>query len=312
LVLHPAAVVNRFEDKAAFAATIDLYGMATPPVRDAVAKADVVDLTSKMRPDGTLDWTPPAGRWVVLRLGYSLTGHTNGPASAEATGLEVDKLNRAYVKTYFNTYLDKYKDTVGPLMGKRGLEYVITDSWEAGVQNWTDDMIAEFTKRRGYDMRPWLPVLTGRVVESAEASDRFLWDFRRTIADMTAENHYDQLTDILKERGMARYSESHESGRAFIADGMEVKRSAAIPMSAMWTQLPGVNNEQYGYNADIRESASVAHIYGQNLVAAESLTASSGAWSWSPETLKPTADKELAMGSEPLCDSHLGAPAGER
>jgi hypothetical protein len=145
-------------------------------------------------------------------------------------------------------------------------------------------------------MRPWLPVLTGRVVESAEASDRFLWDFRRTIADMTAENHYDQLTDILKERGMARYSESHESGRAFIADGMEVKRSAAIPMSAMWTQLPGVNNEQYGYNADIRESASVAHIYGQNLVAAESLTASNGAWSWSPETLKPTADKELAMG----------------
>jgi hypothetical protein len=296
LVLHTAAWVNRFEEKAAFAATPDLYGFATPAAQDAVRKADVLDLTSKMRPDGTLDWTPPAGRWVVLRLGYSLTGARNSPASPEATGLEVDKLNRTFVKTYFDTYLDKYKDTVDGLMGKRGLQYVITDSWEAGVQNWTDDMIAEFTKRRGYDMRPWLPVLTGRVVESAEASDRFLWDFRKTIADLTAENHYDQLTAILKARGMARYSESHESGRAFIADGMEVKRSAAIPMSAMWTQSPGVNNEQYGYNADIRESASVAHIYGQNLVAAESLTAGSGAWSWSPETLKPTADKELAMG----------------
>jgi hypothetical protein len=296
LVLHPAARVNRFEDKAAFAATIGLYDMATPAFHDAVPKSDVVDLTSKMRPDGTLDWTPPAGRWVVLRLGYSLTGHQNSPASPEATGLEVDKLNPVFVKTYFNTYLDKYKDTVGPLMGKRGLQYVITDSWEAGVENWTDNMIAEFAKRRGYDMRPWLPVLTGRVVESPEASDRFLWDFRRTIADLTAENHYDQLTAILKERGMARYSESHESGRAFIADGMDVKRTAAVPMSAMWTQSPGVNNEQYGYNADIRESASVAHIYGQNLVAAESLTAATGAWSWSPETLKPTADKELAMG----------------
>jgi hypothetical protein len=294
--LHPAAVVNRFEDKAAFAATTGLYDMATPPVQDAVAKADVLDLTSKMHPDGTLDWTPPAGRWVVLRLGCSLTGHQNSPASPEATGLEVDKLSKPFVKAYFNTYLDKYKDTVGPLMGQRGLQYMITDSWEAGVENWTDDMIAEFAKRRGYDMRPFLPVLTGRVVESAEASDRFLWDFRRTIADMTVENHYDQLTGILKERGMARYSESHESGRAFIADGMEVKRTAAVPMSAMWTQTPGVNAEQYGYNADIRESASVAHIYGQNLVAAESLTARTGAWSWSPETLKPTADKELAMG----------------
>ena len=56
------------------------------------------------------------------------------------------------------------------------------------------------------------------------------------------------------------------------------------------------DDEPIGYNADIRESASVAHIYGQNLVAAESLTASGGAWAFSPETLKPTADKELAMG----------------
>ena len=149
-----------------------------------------------MRPDGTLDWTPPAGHWVVLRLGYSLLGITNHPASPEATGLEVDKLNKADVKAYLENYLGQYKDTVGPLMGKRGLQYVITDSWEAGAQNWTDDMIAEFTKRRGYDMRPWLPVLTGRVVESAEASDRFLWDFRRTIADLTAENHYDQIGTV--------------------------------------------------------------------------------------------------------------------
>src|SRR5271157_4918114 len=298
LVLESGARVNRFEEKAAFVTAPNLYGFATPPVpaQDAVRKGDVIDLTSRMRPDGTLDWTPPAGSWIVVRLGYSLLGITNHPASPEATGLEVDKLNRTYVKAYLDNYLNQYKDTVGPLMGKRGLQYVVTDSWEAGAENWTDDMIAEFTRRRGYDPHPWLPVLTGHVVESAEASDRCLWDFRRTIADLTAEYHYDQITASLKERGMARYSESHESGRAIIADGMEVKRSAAIPMSAMWTQLPGVNNEQYGYNADIRESASVAHIYGQNLVAAESLTASFGAWSWSPETLKPTADKELAMG----------------
>ena len=60
---------------------------------DAVAKADVVDLTSKMHPDGTLDWTPPAGRLGRVRFGYSLLGITNHPATAEATGLEVDKLN---------------------------------------------------------------------------------------------------------------------------------------------------------------------------------------------------------------------------
>jgi hypothetical protein len=298
LVLRTDTPVSRFEEKAAFGLATDLLSLTTPPVAaaDAIQKADVIDLTSRMHADGTLDWTPPPGRWTVLRLGYSLLGITNHPASPEATGLEVDKLNRTYVKNYFDKYLDQYKDATGGLMGKRGLQYVITDSWEAGSQNWTDDMFAEFSKRRGYDMHPWLPALVGRVVESSEASDRFLYDFRRTLADLVAENHYDQLTTLLHARGMGRYSESHESGRALIADGMEVKRTADVPMSAMWTQMPGVNAERYGYNADIRESASVAHIYGQNLVAAESLTAGSGAWSWSPETLKPTADKELAMG----------------
>lgn len=108
---------------------------------------------------------------------------------------------------------------------------------------------------------------------------------------MLAEYHYDLIETLLKQRGMRHYGESHEAGRAFIGDGMAVKRSNDVPMAAMWTQLPGVYTEQHGYNADIRESASVAHIYGQNLVAAESLTAMFGPWTWSPATLKPTADK---------------------
>ena len=299
LELHPGARVNRFEEKAAFVPVPDLYEFGTPSVGPAAAiqKDDVINLTSKMRPDGTLDWTPPPGNWVVLRFGYSLLGITNHPATAEATGLEVDKLNRGYVENYMNHYLDSYKDTVGAdLMGKRGIEYVITDSWEAGAQNWTDDMIAEFKKRRGYDPVPWMPVLAGRVVVSSADSDRFLWDFRKTIADLTADEHYGQVEDSLKERGMGHYGESHESGRAFIADGMEVKKLDDIPMGAMWTQVPGVNQIQYDYNADDRESASVAHIYGQNIAAAESMTAAAAPWAWSPATLKPTADQELLNG----------------
>ena len=296
LVLHAATPVNRFQDKAAFTEAIGLYDMATPAATagDIIRKTDVIDLTSKMRPDGTLRWTPPAGRWAILRFGYSLTGARNSPASPEATGLEVDKLSRPHVKSYFDNYLGQYKTTLGDLMGKRGLQYVITDSWEAGVANWTDAMFAEFKKRRGYDMRPWLPVLSGRVVDNAESSDRFLWDFREALGEMTAEYHYDQLTTILHERGMGRYTESHESGRAYIGDGMEVKRTSDIPMSAMWTEQPGRAGR--GHDADVRESASVAHIYGQNLVAAESLTAGSYAWAYSPETLKPTADRLMAMG----------------
>ncbi len=324
LVLHADARVNRFEEKAAFNQTPDLYGFATPDVAssDAIQKGDVIDLTSKLHADGTLDWTPPAGTWIVLRIGYSLLGITNHPATKEATGLEVDKLNAHYVKNYMDRYLDSYKETVGAdFMGKRGIRYVISDSWEAGAQNWTDSMIADFTRLRGYDPHPWLPVLAGHVVESAKASDQFLWDLRKTIADLTADEHYGQLEATLKARGMGHYGESHEGGRAFIADGMEVKKLDDIPMSAMWVQAPGVNKEMYGYNADDRESASVAHIYGQNLAAAESMTARiNSAWAWSPVTLKPTADQELVNGinrfvihesaHQPLVDKAPGLTLG--
>src|SRR5260370_33158369 len=106
-------------------------------------------------------------------------------------------------------------------MGKRGIQYVINDSWEAGSQNWTDNMLAQFRKLRGYDAIPWLPVLTGHIVESAGASDRFLWDFRKTIADLIANEHYVQLETTLHDPCMVHYGESHESGRAFVADSME-------------------------------------------------------------------------------------------
>ncbi|HJU12633.1 MAG TPA: glycosyl hydrolase, partial [Candidatus Binataceae bacterium] len=323
LVLHAGPRISRFEEKAGFANLPSFDPYPTPEVSpsDAIRKEDVIDLTSRMQPDGTLNWTPPQGNWMVLRFGYSLLGITNHPASPEGTGLEVDKLNPDDVTQYMNTYLDNYKSAVGSeLMGKRGLQYVINDSWEAGAQNWTNNLVAEFTKRRGYDPRPWMPVLTGRVIESAKASEDFLWDFRETLGDMLADYHYDLLTKLLHDRGMGHYGESHEEGRAFIGDGMQVKRSNDVPMAAMWTQRPGVNHDQPGYNADIRESASVAHIYGQNLVAAESMTASSGAWAWSPATLKPTADKELAMGlnrfvihtsvHQPLLDKKPGLSLG--
>lgn len=297
LVLHPAARINRFEEKAGFGVAIDLAHHPTPATNDVIAETDIVDLTGKMNADGSLNWTPTDGAWKIVRFGYSLTGKKNHPASPEATGLEVDKLDDRAIKDYWENYLSQYKDATGGLMGKQGLQYIIIDSYEGGQNNWTPKMKEEFQKRRGYSLLPWMPVLIGAIVKSAEESEKFLWDYRQTIAELMAENHYDQVTDILAKYDMKRYTESHENGRVFVMDGMDAKRTAAVPMSAMWT---AGGSSQVMAQADIRESASVAHIYGQNLVAAESLTAigfgGSGAWGYHPGNLKPTADLELASG----------------
>lgn len=297
-VLHTTDRIDQFEDKAGFTPWREDYKSYLAPNADAIPLEDVMDLTSKMKPDGTLMWDVPQGQWVVLRFGYSLTGRQNHPASPEATGLEVDKLDKEAVKRYINTYLDMYKDATGGMMGTKGLQYMILDSYEAGHMTWTKDFPAEFVKRRGYDLKLWIPVLTGRIVKSREASEQFLWDFRKTIGELIAENHYDAIGEELHKRGMKRYTESHEDKRIYLADGMDVKRNADIPMSAMWTpgSLAGGAGEEVRSEADIRESASVAHIYGQNIAAAESMTSIQNGFTWTPERLKRTADLEMANG----------------
>lgn len=298
LVLSSGARVNEFEKRAGFATASDYYAIGDPEVAPqyVVPKSGVIDLTAAMKPDGTLDWTPPPGQWMVLRIGESLTGHENGPAPREATGLEVDKLNRAFVKKYLDAYLNMYSNTVGSeWMGKKGISFLLTDSIETGSQNWTDHILEEFRSRRGYDPHPWLPALTGIVIGSTADTDKFLWDFRRTIAQLLAENHYGEIASDLHEHGLSYYSEALEYHRPMLGDDMEMRSHADVPMGAMWTWA-GAPGPDVDYIADVRGAASVAHIYGQNLAGAESMTSRGPAWSFSPDSLKKVADLEFALG----------------
>lgn len=270
----------------------------TPHSAEAARLEDVVDLTPFFK-DGVLTWNAPEGNWRIFRFGYSLTGKTNHPASPEATGLEVDKLDPKAITEYFHNYLQTYVDASGGKLGKGGIEYLLTDSYEAGAQTWTGNMFEEFKTRKGYDLLRWMPALTGMVLNSTEETERFLFDWRRTIGDMIAEYHYDLQNEILKPYGMKRYTESHENYRANLSDGMDCKRYAEIPMSAFWMDYKNGNIFNPRFEADVRESASVAHIYGQNIAAAESFTSDGyrdGAWVFSPAVLKPTADAAMAAG----------------
>ncbi len=298
LVLASGARVNEFEKRAGFATARNYYAIPDPKVapRFIVPLSDVIDLTGKMKPGGALNWTPPPGKWMILRIGYSLTGAENHPAPQGATGLEVDKLNRQDVKQYLDHYLKMYSDTVGPArMGSAGISYLLTDSIETGPQNWTDNMIADFERLRGYDPRPWLPALTGVVIRSTRDTDRFLWDFRRTIAQLLAQNHYGEIAAVLHRHGMRYYSEALEYHRPMLGDDMEMRSYADVPMGAMWTYA-GRPAPDVDYLADLRGAASISHIYGQNLVGAESMTSRGPAWSFSPNTLKKVADLEFALG----------------
>lgn len=289
--------VHLFEAKAGFEAHKELANAGTPDVTGPLP-SEIINVTEYLQADGRLAWDAPAGNWDIIRFGYSLTGKKNHPASPEATGLEVDKLDRVAVTRYLTNYLDQYADATGGKLGDAGLSHMVLDSYEAGHMNWSATFAADFKSKRGYDLGPWMPVLAGRIVQNTAASEAFLWDVRKTIGELIVENHYELIGDLLAKRGMKRYTESHEGGRIYLADGMDVKRKAAIPMAAMWQPgaLAAGKDEEVRSRADIREAASVAHIYGQNIVAGESMTTAGNSFSPHPGTLKRTADMELASG----------------
>lgn len=291
-ILCSDARVNRWEDKGAFGSLMDNYEVVPTPAAPAhavIAAADVMDITGKMAADGTLSWQAPAGHWTVLRMGYALTGAMNRPSVPAGSGLEVDKLDAAAVRSYFHGYMEPIQKELGDLAGST-LGYMTMDSWEAGMQNWTPGMLTEFKARRGYDPTPYLPVLAGHVVQSAEASDRFLWDFRQTLAEMFASQFYATMEDELHKAGMRGYSEASGVALEIPEDTLANKRDLDVPMGEFWVRAL---HPESMYLVDIRGAASAAHVWGRPVVAAEAFT---GGGYESPATLKRIADFWFAQG----------------
>lgn len=292
--------VNRAEAKSGFELIYTYFDDATPLGVPAVPLEAVIDLTDRLQSNGSLDWTPPEGDWTILRMGYSLTGVKNHPATETGRGLEVDKLNSDHVTAYMDGLLGPIEARSPALFGQGGIEFLLLDSWEARVSNWTEDMLDRFEARRGYDPRPHAPALAGIVVEDAETTDRFLWDWRLTLSEMLAENHNGTIQRYANDRSVGIYAESMGTRMTVMGDGMAMKAQSEVPMAEFWYQPPGdpMGQLDVRYRTDIREAASVANIYGQNLVAVEAFTTLPfhPPWAQGPRELKWTADYYFAEG----------------
>jgi hypothetical protein len=255
----------------------------------AVKRAAITNITSRMKPDGRLDWDVPAGQWTILRIGHTPTGTENHPAPEGGKGLECDKLSTAALDAHWAGYVQKILDDIGPLAGKgKAFNNVLLDSYEAGGQNWTPNFREEFQQRRGYDPLPWFVAITGRVVDSPEASERFLWDMRRTVADLFAEKYYGHFKELCNQRGLMASIEPYNGPYESLQSG----GPADIPMGEFW-----VGEDP---NPSVKLAATVGHIYGKPIIGAESFTARPGKvhgrWLDDPYAFKADGDRVFCKG----------------
>ncbi len=262
------------------------------PAGGTVPVEGSLDLTGRMDAGGRLTWDAPEGPWTVLRLGHTSTGKDNHPAPESGRGLECDKLNPEAVDAQFAGLMGKLVSDAGPLVGRSFVSTHI-DSWELGSQNWTPRFREEFRRRRGYDLAPYFPALTGRVVGSREMSERFLWDVRQTVGDLLLENYAGRFRDLAHRNGLRLSIEAYTN---VPADELAYAGRADEPMGEFWSWW-FTTGKPYGYVFSSTEMASAAHIYGKPIVGAEAFTACDAErWLGYPGNIKELGDWAFTEG----------------
>ncbi|MBV7530181.1 glycosyl hydrolase [Chitinophaga sp. sic0106] len=287
ILLNDESTINGFEGKngSIWRAT---PGTTAEEVQDAVPLKNIITLTDKLQPDGTLHWQPPAGNWVIVRMGHTSTGEVNYTGGA-GKGLECDKFSTAAINKQFDNWFAQAFNKTDPALAKEVLKTLYIDSWECGSQNWSLQFPQEFRKRRGYNLLPYLPVMAGIPVESAAVSEKVLHDVRQTIADLISEVFFKTLAGRAHAVGCKFSTES--VAPVMMGDGMLHYQYADIPMGEFWFNSPTHDKPN-----DMLDAISGAHIYGKNIVQAEAFTTLRMDWSEHPGSLKITGDRNLALG----------------
>lgn len=254
--------------------------------KNGIDPASVIDLTDKMDGDN-LTWDAPKGKWTVKRFAMRTTGQTNAPASPEGTGLEIDKMSLDHINYHFDSFIGEILRRI-PADDRKTFKVVVEDSYETGGLDWTDDMVESFQERYGYDPTPYLPVLSGDIVGSADISDRFLWDLRRLIADRVAYDYVGGLREASHKHGLSTWLECYGHW-GFPSEFLMYGGQSDEVAGEFWSEgtLGDIEN---------RAASSCAHIYGKRKVWAESCTSGGPVFSRYPRIMKQRLDRFFTEG----------------
>jgi len=293
LELSSAPKINQYESKNGEVWRISERSTAEQfPAEDVVPVQQMINLSKHMTADGVLSWKAPRGKWSIIRMGHTSTGHTNATGGGGA-GLEVDKFNKEAIRLQFDSWYGEAIRQAGPELAKEVLRVFHVDSWECGSQNWSDAFPVEFKKRRGYDLLSWLPVMAGIPIESADKSEAILYDVRKTIAELVTDTFYQTLADLAKEKGVVFTAES--VAPTMLSDGLLHYKRVDIPMGEFW-----LNSPTHDKPNDMLDAISGGHIYGKNIIQAEAFTTVRMAWNEHPGMLKTLQDRNYALGINKL------------
>jgi hypothetical protein len=268
------------------------WAAAGPPPFEIPDRSAVMDLSGKVGPDGRLRWSVPPGRWTILRYVCTNTGERLKAPSPNSDGLATDHLSRAATERYLREVIERLRPEFGDFRNS-ALKELYLASYEVRGQIWTPDFLEQFRKRRGYDLKPYLPVLGGGLVGSEEETDRVRYDFEKTLGELVVDAYYRAAVETAHQAGLGIESEAG-------GPGPPIHQVPVDALLALGT-IDSVRGEFWPFRPNaralwvVKETASAAHIYGKRMVHMEAFT-SSMHWQEAPQDLKPSADRAFSEG----------------
>jgi len=253
-------------------------------------------LTERIQPDGTLDWEVPEGQWqLFLFFQQPVNTRVIGGVGA-GPQLVLDHMNGAALAAHLKRLSEAAVPEIGSYYGKT-LRAGFCDSLEVEAENyWTDTFLSEFHKRRGYDLTPWLPFIAtpGRgdpygLHQSAPWFDgpdaaRIRQDYWQTVSDLWIDNFFAPLHDWLHAQGLVARIQAHGAP----VDLLKAYGLADIPETE---QLYADGRMEF-----LKAASSAAHVYGREVVSAESFVHFGQAYKSTTESLERDANRLIAAG----------------
>lgn len=232
------------------------------------------DLMAGFDQDGRLAIDVPAGDFA-LYVGTWQTGFAHVKLGAPGSdGPVVNHFDAAAVRKY----LDHMSSGLTPVLhGSLGnaLRATFVDSLELDHANWTGDLLAEFGKRRGYDLLPYLPFVLD-AGPAASASDF-------TLAVQRARYDFDKtLIELFDERFLSTYlawAKANQVKARIQAYGREThplhgSMKAQLPEGESWLWVDRYHPERLRVESTVvnKYVASAANLTGQRLRSFEAMT----------------------------------------
>ncbi len=256
---------------------------------------EVLDLTERVASAGRLDWEAPMGRWKLYAVFQVPGGKKVERAAPGGAGYIVDPFSTKAMSSYlvrFDKAFARYKGRMPRAQ--------YHDSYEYGRATWTDDLLEQFERRRGYDLRRYLPALMGEGDEEVVA--RVKCDYRETVSDL----HLDYVrawAAWCRGKGCLTRNQAHGSP----SNLLDTYAAADIPETEIFGpsgfEIPGLRMEpDFSFHAELNDplmlkfASSAAHVTGRKLVASETCTWLGEHFRVSLAQVKPEVDHLFVSG----------------